>query len=523
MNTHQLPLKHLFFTWVLLLSAAQLFANSTPPAAGFSWVQNGLELTFTDTSATSGPTTRHWTFGDGDSSTIFNPVHFYTNPGTYSVCLVVWDSCGLDTMCQSITVGCTGPPTLGSISSTATACLGAIGELHVPATGQLITYEWQEDQGSGFVPIVPNITYSGPTTATLEMNPVPQSIDGYSYRCLVMNPCGDTTISDTILLTVATSPIPTASASDTLICAGDDITLTATGADSYVWAPGIALQDNMAAVTTANLQNTTNFLLTATDSATGCSGTALLLVTVETPPAITITTGSSTLCEGQSSWIAASTTGTIIWPIDSTLSGLSQDSAVVTPSSTTSYLLTSVSAAGCIGTASAAFVVNPLPELELDTDYDTMLCHWDTVNIEALGATSYEWFPAAGLSATTGWLVQASPDTTTTYSIVGTTTGCSDTTSITIESRICIPSAIVDPIVGNGWRAWHASGNSMLTIVHESPAASSETLTLLDLQGRVLWQQQLSGQQLLQVSTAQLRAGMYLLRGSSQAQKIVIQ
>jgi PKD repeat protein len=37
-----------------------------------------------------------WDFGDGQTSTLKNPVNFYGNPGTYTVTLTVTNSCGQD-------------------------------------------------------------------------------------------------------------------------------------------------------------------------------------------------------------------------------------------------------------------------------------------------------------------------------------------------------------------------------------------------------------------------------------------
>lgn len=47
-----------------------------------------LTVQFTDTSM-GGPTSWHWTFGDGATSTVQNPVHTYTAPGIYTVSLTV--------------------------------------------------------------------------------------------------------------------------------------------------------------------------------------------------------------------------------------------------------------------------------------------------------------------------------------------------------------------------------------------------------------------------------------------------
>jgi pseudomonalisin len=67
-----------------------------PPVADFSYTASGLFAKFTDHStATSGAIKTHaWTFGDGGTSSVANPSHFYARPGTYNVTELVTDSTG---------------------------------------------------------------------------------------------------------------------------------------------------------------------------------------------------------------------------------------------------------------------------------------------------------------------------------------------------------------------------------------------------------------------------------------------
>ncbi|CAN5532624.1 hypothetical protein BH10BAC1_BH10BAC1_01870 [soil metagenome] len=86
--------------------------NTDPlPVAGFSAspqpVIINTPLTFTDNSAVVGGTANTWVWDMGDGTFDFtqNPVHIYSIPGTYRVCLAMQTSDGcLDTVCQDITV-----------------------------------------------------------------------------------------------------------------------------------------------------------------------------------------------------------------------------------------------------------------------------------------------------------------------------------------------------------------------------------------------------------------------------------
>ncbi|MEI8013035.1 MAG: T9SS type A sorting domain-containing protein, partial [Candidatus Omnitrophota bacterium] len=48
--------------------------------------------------------TYNWSFGDGGTSTIANPVHFYATNGTYYAKLVTTNFCGTDSSTQTVVV-----------------------------------------------------------------------------------------------------------------------------------------------------------------------------------------------------------------------------------------------------------------------------------------------------------------------------------------------------------------------------------------------------------------------------------
>ena len=78
---------------VINQSAATLSADFTASSINICL---GSSLTFSDIS-TGSPTSWAWDFGDGNSSTLQNPTHTYSNPGTYNVSLTVSDGTSTDT------------------------------------------------------------------------------------------------------------------------------------------------------------------------------------------------------------------------------------------------------------------------------------------------------------------------------------------------------------------------------------------------------------------------------------------
>lgn len=76
---------------VACLSSFTYQADSTGSMVYFMNTSTGTSLSYS------------WDFGDGNSSTLINPVHTYSNPGTYVACLTVDDGRGCtNTSCQTI-------------------------------------------------------------------------------------------------------------------------------------------------------------------------------------------------------------------------------------------------------------------------------------------------------------------------------------------------------------------------------------------------------------------------------------
>ncbi len=75
----------------------------TYPEVSFNVASNlctDQTVTFNNTTNSATPSTYLWDFGDGNTSTVEQPTHFYTNEGVYTICLTVTDYLGCDsTLC----------------------------------------------------------------------------------------------------------------------------------------------------------------------------------------------------------------------------------------------------------------------------------------------------------------------------------------------------------------------------------------------------------------------------------------
>jgi PKD repeat protein len=81
--------------------------TATTLVAGFTSNANGPIVQFTNATTGGTPTAYSWDFGDGATATTASPSHTYAGAGTFTVCLIVIDACGSDTICDSVTVTAT--------------------------------------------------------------------------------------------------------------------------------------------------------------------------------------------------------------------------------------------------------------------------------------------------------------------------------------------------------------------------------------------------------------------------------
>lgn len=125
------------------------------PVAHFRWEQadslSVQQIEFTDLSSFE-PATWLWDFGDGTTSQDTSPVHLYSTPGNYQVCLTVCNANACNTACQEVTIKTVNTITLNEESGSVLIWPnpvndflyfnidGKIEDLHIfNATGQKVT------------------------------------------------------------------------------------------------------------------------------------------------------------------------------------------------------------------------------------------------------------------------------------------------------------------------------------------------------------------------------------------------
>ncbi len=173
---------------------------------------------------------------------------------------------------------------------------------------------------------------------------------------------------------------------------------------------------------------------------TGCIGPVLnfnLSVTPIFPINITASNGAGPVCLGQSATLSATAISGLsyAWSPHPTLMASSATSAVVTPTTTTTYTL-NVSGNGC---AFQYFytksVLTDLPSLTLNTN-NVFVCPNTNFNIIAThnAGSTLTWSPIAAIDTLFGSTASVSPTVTTTYTAFATNTnGCQVSSACTVS------------------------------------------------------------------------------------------
>ena len=236
------------------------------PSPSFTEVIAGYKATFTNTTP-GNDNTYLWTFGDGDSSTVKDPVHTYKNSGVFTVKLYVSNSCGTVLISKTITV--LAIPKAAFSSNVTTGCVPFSVQYNDLSTNDPTSWKWTFPGGS-------------PATSTLKNPSISYASPGlYSVTLIAINGVG----SDTITLNNYMNAITTPTAGFSVVMNGNvaECSNTSTYGNTYLW--------NFGDGATSTEQNPThiyaqqgNYTITLTTTNACGSNTTTKIVTVVFPP-----------------------------------------------------------------------------------------------------------------------------------------------------------------------------------------------------------------------------------------------
>ncbi|HLP10697.1 MAG TPA: PKD domain-containing protein [Flavobacteriales bacterium] len=291
-------------------------------------------VSFTNTSAPCS-TTYTWDFGDPstgaqNTSTLANPSHMFSGPGTYTVTLTANAPCGAPGIStQTVTINA-----IGVLFQNVTCNGASDGSVTVTGASSSSTFVWN--------------TTPVQTTATAT------GLGPGSYTATISDPMG---CSSSATAFITEPPAITLTLSSTPSCpdvCNGTVNVSAsggTGALTYAWA-GLGAGASQTNVCTGS------FTATVTD-VNGCSN--MNTVTVDALPSPTISVQPVTICQGQTATLTATGGITYTWWPSAGLNDTTASTVVTNADTTTTYNVLGTSAGGCPGITTVTVTVNPIP------------------------------------------------------------------------------------------------------------------------------------------------------------------
>ncbi|MES2680048.1 MAG: LamG-like jellyroll fold domain-containing protein [Bacteroidota bacterium] len=236
------------------------------------------------------------------------------------------------------------------------------------------------------------------------------------------------------------------------ICAGSTVTLSSTGFTSYTWTPGSNLTGS---TVTVSPSVSTTYTVIGTNTL-GCTTSTSQVVSVIPSMSVSITGSPTSICAGQTASLAVTN------PSNNTVynwsTGGTGSSIGVSPTVTTTYVLTASSPFTCPSTNSITVTVNNTPTVAA-TVSPPVVCLNTPVILTATGATTYSW---------TGNVSNAVPFTPTatgqqSHTVTGTDAcGTSTATiSFTVNPLPNITAGVNSPTVCSGGTIVLSGGGSV--------------------------------------------------------------
>lgn len=307
----------------------------------------GQSVSFADSSNGASITSWYWNLGDGDTSTMQNPVHTYTASGTYSVSLVVSSgvSCK-DSIVKTITVN---PVPTASFTFSANCLSDSVKFMDV-STGTITGWSWNFGDGG--------------TSAQQNPHHLYDSIANYTVSLTVVSDSG---CSASLIDTVNINPSPLAGFTSLTKC-GLEATFTDTSKISggtitnYTWTFGdggtSTVQNPVYTYTAAG----TYTVLLQVQSNNGCTDTQAVVVNAASAVVADFTPKGGTFNANQTINFTNQSTGATMyaWNFgDSNTSTATDPTHTYNTPGDYTVVLTASSASGCTDTVSYPFTIKP--------------------------------------------------------------------------------------------------------------------------------------------------------------------
>lgn len=419
-----------------------------------------------------------WDFGDGNTSTEFEPTHGYTEPGNYTVTLVAMDSTGcyeVDSAFVDISVGSFE----GIVNDPGTiVCPGDTVQLQ--ASGG-VDYSWYPTE------FLSDSTIANPTAVIEETT---------TFWVTISDSCG----VDSLSVTIEVFGGDADASDDMQMCIGDTISLMAEGGETYDWNPSNFIESSSTndEVVVSPQQTTTYSVIITTEE--GCEIEKEIFVEVFLDLPEPVIESSITACKGDSVQTEISGGDTYLWRPST---GVDYDTASLVNIYVNSDMWYYVDFTNACGTVTDSLQIIAI-EVDAQAGNDTIVCPKEPVNLWASGGETYLWSPPEYVADPNSPNTTAAPPSATVYSVLVTDDlGCQATATVDIDH---FPTPYVaaspdyygfkgDEVVlhaegsGNGVYTWFPSEYincvNCQTIVAQPPTNYTYTVEFIDENGCV--------------------------------------
>lgn len=411
-------------------------------------------IQFIDQSTTPGGviTSWNWNFGDGQTSTVQNPIHIYTVAGTYNVQLIIQNNFGcIDTVIVPVIIN--PIPTAGFTFPN--GCAGTTVQF-TNTTTPAGTYNWSWNFGNGQTSTQQNPTTTYPSAGT------------YTVTLIASDPSG---CSDTITQQITINPNPVAgfTFSGTGTCQNSPVTFTntSTGGTIYNWNFGNGQTSTQQNPTiTYNQPGNYNVSLVVT-SPNGCTDTLIQTIIIYPPP-VANAGPDVHVCLGKNVTLQATGGTSYLWSNGATTGSIS-----VSPTVTTTYTVTVTDGIGCTATDQVTVIVDPLPVATISPDQS--ICIGQSVTLYAGGGGTYYWNPTGDTTAS----ITVSPTTSTTYAVnVTNGNGCTGSAFVNVIVHPLPVINLVNGFVCAGQTTTLNAGNPGSTYLWSPGGQTTQIITI---------------------------------------------
>jgi hypothetical protein len=347
-------------------------------------------------------------------------------------------------------------------------------------------------------------------SGTSSTNSIPVTVGANSGNITVTanNACGS---SNATTLTIVVNPgapaQPSAITGNTIVCENSTeiYSVFSAGATSYTWTlPSGWIGSSTSDTIQVAVDSNGGTITVIAHNGCGNSPVQTIDITINALPTVSANASATSVCQGNQVTLTGSGATSYTWD-----NGVTNGVAFA-PSATTTYTVTGTDANGCSNTAQITISVNPLPNVTVSNNSNTL-----TVN--QAGAT-YQWIDCNNNNAPISGATNQSftPTTSGSYAVVVTLNGCIDTSACQTVTIAGIDTAALSKQV---FSIYPNPNRGNFTIL----STKGGVFELIDVTGKVIHTYTITNTQ--QTVNENIPAGMYFVREkeSGTIQKLIVQ